>query len=97
MMIHSQQSFQSHSLALLELDKVCFPASHWDESVWMRLFSNLDLRIAVDMVQSSYGGYIAFSRVLEEAELLRIGVKPDFRREGIAHALTEQMISVLRD
>jgi len=96
MIIRSREIFHAHASSLLELDKVCFPASHWDKSVWEGLFNNHDLRVAANISQSIFTGYAVFSKIQEEAELLRIGIRPDFREEGIAHALTERMIGVLK-
>ncbi len=97
MIICSLQVFHSHAVSLLELDKVCFPTSHWYKAVWEGMFDNYDLRVVVSQRQSIDVGYVAFSRILEDSELLRIGVKPGFRQKGVAHILIEQTISLLRD
>lgn len=40
-------------------------------------------------------GWIAFRRVLDEAELLRVAVDPDARRRGVARALLEHGLAVV--
>ncbi len=42
-------------------------------------------------------GYLAYSLVLEEMEVLNLGVHPDFRRRGIGRALMLDLMKRCRD
>jgi len=44
-----------------------------------------------------FAGYVLFRRLGDEAELLSIAVKPDFRGKGLGKALVKGMLDALRD
>jgi [ribosomal protein S18]-alanine N-acetyltransferase len=72
---------------LTRLDEVCFPGVAWDRDTWQGLFVHRRLRSRLVMVRSEPVGYIAYTVFGDEAEVLRIGVHPAFRRQSLATRL----------
>ena len=79
--------------ALMSLERLCF-AYHWSEDQ-VRLglergaFHVLGIRLG-----GALAGYLAYSTICDEMEILNLAVHPDRRRRGLARAL---MAAMLRD
>ncbi len=78
------------------LDKSCFPTSCWVDSVWKGLFNHQQLSIILNIQKSALVGFIAFSTIVEEAEILKIGVKKEKTCQGIGTGLLNKMTQQLR-
>lgn len=81
---------------VMELERLCF-AYHWTEEQFrlglMRgAFSVLGLREGERLV-----GYLAFSMVLDEMEILNLAVHPDARRRGHGSRLLGALMNLCRD
>ena len=81
---------------VMELERRCF-AYHWsEEQVRLGLergaFNVLGVRL-----QGGLAGYLAYSTICDEMEILNLAVHPDRRRRGIARALMEAMLRDCRE
>lgn len=79
------------------LDKNCFPTSCWADSVWKGLFDHQQLNVILHFIKTVMIGFVAFSAVAGEAELLKIGVKKANTRQGMGAGLLEEMVQQLRN
>lgn len=73
---------------LVELEQQCF-ADSWSAQSWVPLLADPQ-RYPGWLLTDGAGrarGYLAFSRVLDEAELLRIGLAPEVRGKGLARKM----------
>lgn len=79
---------QTDLTQIAALEKVCFPADPWSESIFRAALDNP--RTAVLTAKDESGtvlGYAVVSAVLDEGSLDNIAVAPDCRRQGVADAL----------
>ena len=67
--------------ALANLHKKCFPKHPWSADDFR------DLKQSGCEIIMSQNGFIVYRIVVDEAEIITIGVNPDFRRNGIASAM----------
>lgn len=76
---------------LFTLDQQCFP-DHWSKSLWRTYLSHTErFSCAILFDGDEPIGFTIYQTLLDEAELLRIGVVPDRRGQGwAASMLTEQ-------
>lgn len=81
----------AYTSVLSQMHKYCFNP-YWDEKEFHSL---LILSNTVLWVEEQ--GFLLCSYVLDEMEVLTIGVMPDYRRKGIGRRLIEQMISFAAD
>ncbi len=72
------------------LHQQCFPARPWGASEFA------DLKKSGCDIIASQNGFIVYRAVLDEAELITIGVSPDARRGGIAAAMLAIMEADLK-
>jgi ribosomal-protein-alanine N-acetyltransferase len=70
-------SYQSLSI----LHSECFPGKNWGEKDFAELKAS-----GADIIASD-NSFIVWRSVLDEAEIITIGVKPSMRRSGIADTL----------
>lgn len=66
---------------LAELHKKCFPTKPWSADDFR------DLKQSGCEIIMSENGFIVYRIVLDEAEIITIGVNPEMRRSGIASAM----------
>lgn len=66
---------------LATLHKLCFPNKPWSADDFREL-QNSGCEIIM-----SQNGFIVYRIVLDEAEIITIGVNPEMRRQGIASAM----------
>ena len=66
---------------LSNLHKKCFPNKPWSVDDFR------DLKNSGCEIIMSENGFIVYRIVVDEAEIITIGVNPDFRRNGIASAM----------
>ena len=66
---------------LANLHKKCFPNKPWSADDFR------DLKQSGCEIIMSENGFIVYQIAVDEAEIITIGVNPDFRRSGIASAM----------
>lgn len=80
---------------IYELECICFPDDNWSEKLIKNDIFNEKSHYYVCFVNDSLVGYINASVILDEAELNRVAVHPEYRRLGIARALIKRLIDDL--
>ena len=68
---------------LSNLHQKCFPTKPWSADDFR------DLKNSGCEIIMSENGFIVYRIAVDEAEIITIGVNPDFRRNGIASAMIE--------
>ncbi len=87
---------------IIELDQCSFTIP-WSRKMFLEELSGDDKHLYgvflsnPDMLSPLLSGFICFHHCLDEATLLRIAVRPDKKRKGIASFLVREMIILLRD
>lgn len=82
--------------ALIKLDRACF-SDPYSESLWSSYLSNAQrFPIFLFEIEGELVGYASFSVITPDAELLRIGVAPEFRGQGFAAVALELVQQQLR-
>lgn len=71
---------------LIELERLCF-AYHWTREQFAMGLERGVYRILGARCQGRLAGYIAFSLIEDEMEILNLAVHPDFRRRGLGQSL----------
>lgn len=74
-----------------EIEKECF-SSIWSEKLVSEEISNKNSKSFVCKSGEDIIGYIFFRYVFDEGEILRVCVRPQFRKNGIASALMELVL-----
>jgi [ribosomal protein S18]-alanine N-acetyltransferase len=95
MRIRSWPMLLPHYERLSNLDFECFGKSRWTHGNIRGLFENLNLTIILDFEEEKLVGFIAFSAIPPESELLKIGVQSDHRRRSVGKRLIGKMIVTL--
>lgn len=70
--------------------------NHWSESHIAKLIDNETLLVCWNETQGELKGFLFFSVVVGEAELLNIVVNPECRKQGIAMAMLSYFIQHLQ-
>lgn len=79
---------------LLKLDDSCFDDS-WSTKLWQQMLGNTKRYLCWLLVAEQPIGFVLFSHILDEAELIRIGVHPQRRNEGLARVMLLEAQSAL--
>ncbi|MBF0659429.1 ribosomal protein S18-alanine N-acetyltransferase [Psychrobacter sp. NG25] len=58
---------------------------------------SIDLMVVMSTETDEVVGYCLYQVVFEQAEILRIGTRPDYQRQGIASQLFARLNTVLKD
>jgi ribosomal-protein-alanine N-acetyltransferase len=96
MMIRNWQELQPYFHQLQDLEAGCFAAAAWDRKTWEKLFENRKLFVTFEFQQGTLAGFVVVAQVGDEGELLRIGVRENWRRKGIGRRLLESALQALR-
>lgn len=89
---------KEHLPAVAALEKTCFPADPWSESMFREALDNP--AVAILLAQGEDGGilgYAVLSCVLDEGNLDNIAVAPEARRNGVADALLSTLTAFGRE
>jgi ribosomal-protein-alanine N-acetyltransferase len=78
---------------LIDLEKLCF-AYHWTQEQFILVLEKNVFRTLGIMNGEQLVGYITFSLIEDEMEILNIAVHPDFRRKGIAARLLDRAFEI---
>ena len=87
---------KDHVAQIASLERQCF-ADPWSEG---SIASELDNPLSLWLVAEQNGavcGYVGSQTVLDETDMMNIAVRPDCRRQGIAAALIEELVSRLKE
>lgn len=95
MMVRSWQEMQPYLVQLQAVEAECFATSAWDLMTWERLFANRKLFVSMDVQQELLTGFAVAAQGADEGELLRIGVREQWRRKGVGGRLLENIIQTL--
>lgn len=80
---------------LVELERTCF-AYHWThEQFLMGLEQGVYVILGIRM-DGQLAGYIAFSLIEDEMEILNLAVHPDYREQKLASALMGRTFAICR-
>jgi len=93
MMIEVMNS--DHVAQIAALEKICF-SDPWSER---SIASELDNKLAFWLVAAEgeqVAGYIGSQTVMDETDMMNVAVHPDFRRQGIAEALVNELVENLK-
>jgi ribosomal-protein-alanine N-acetyltransferase len=95
--IVSQENADHYLDQIVELDTCCFPEGSWNKDVWRGLFEHHQLQVYLGFWQNQPAGYLTLSMLSPDSEVLRLGVKEGFRRQGIGSDLLKRMIRELKN
>ena len=87
---------ESHTDCLIALEKLCF-AYHWTPEQFRLGLKDGAYTVLGIFEDDSLAGYIAFSMIEDEMEILNLAVHPDFRRRGMGTALLSRAFGVCRE
>jgi len=87
-----RNNFREYLEPLADLDAACFQQDGWGQDAFSGLFLYRNLRVYAIARASCMIAYLAATGVQQEAELLRIGVRSDFRRQAYGTALLSRLI-----
>ena len=84
-----------HVSQVAELEKRSFQDPWSENSIASELNNPLSLWL-VALEGDLVTGYVGSQTVLDETDMMNIAVHPDYRRQGIAEALVQELVSYLR-
>ena len=84
-----------HVSQVAELEKRSFQDPWSENSIASELNNPLSLWL-VALEGDLVIGYVGSQTVLDETDMMNIAVHPDYRRQGIAEALVQELVSYLR-
>lgn len=94
MEIVTMQSIHVPQVAALE--KLCFRDPWSENSVAGELSNPLSLWL-VALDGEAVAGYVGSQSVMGETDMMNIAVAPNYRRQGVAAALIEELVRQLKD
>ena len=81
---------------IAEIEAACF-SDAWSEKMLEETFEYEYNHLLIEKKNGKVAGYVIYSDVQGEAELLRIAVDKRFRRQGIAASLMKDMLEELTE
>lgn len=85
-----------HVSQIAELEKLCFSDPWSEKSVASELDNKLSCWL-VALEGDTVAGYVGSQTVLDWTDMMNIAVHPDFRRQGIAEALVNELETALKN
>ena len=77
--------------SLTELEKTCFSVP-WSRKLFENDISNKNAYYVLAVFNGKVIGYCGLYKVLDEADITNIAVHPEFRRQGLAGRILENII-----
>lgn len=93
-MIQIQEMTESHVTQVAEMEKLIFSDAWSEKSVRSELTNELSLWL-VALDGETVAGYIGSQTVMQEADMLNLAVRAEYRRHGIGRKLVQELISRL--
>ena len=84
----------AHFSQVAQLEKLCFSAPWSENSISSELTNPLSCWL-VALDGDRVAGYVGSQTVLDESDMMNIAVDPQYRRQGIAQALVEELVKCL--
>ena len=84
----------AHVSQVAQLEKLCFSAPWSENSISSELTNPLSCWL-VALDGDRVAGYVGSQTVLDESDMMNIAVDPQYRRQGIAQALVEELVKCL--
>ncbi len=81
--------------SVMVIERSSFTSPWSEDSVLSDLYSGQSMT-RVALINESIAGYFIARQVIDEGQLLDIAVKPEYRQQGIAELLMQDLISGLR-
>lgn len=81
---------------LIELESSCF-AYHWTREQFLMGLERGAFVVYGIRIGKRLGGYIAFSLIADEMEILNLAVHPDFRKRKLGTSLLKHSFGVCKD
>lgn len=94
MMIYTEMKAE-HVPQVAQLEKLCF-ADPWSEMSIASELQNLWAYWLVAVQDDMVVGYIGSQSTIDETDVMNVAVHPDWRRQGIAEQLIENLIEELK-
>ena len=86
---------ESHISQIAALEAACFSAP-WSEDCLRYELTNALALWLVAVENGEVVGYVGSQTVMGESDMMNIAVRPDYRRQGIAQKLLDELISQLK-
>ena len=87
---------ETHVPQVAALEALCFSDPWSEKSVASELTNPLSYWL-VAVEGETVAGYVGSQTVIDETDMMNIAVHPDYRRQGIAEALVEDLVAALRE
>ncbi len=94
-MICYQKMTAVHVSQVAELEKLCFSDPWSEKSIAAELENELSLWL-VALDGDTVAGYIGSQSVMGESDMMNVAVKPEYRRQGIAENLVNELVARLK-
>ncbi len=94
-MIEILKMQSTHIPQIANLEKLCFSEPWSENSVAGELSNPLSLWL-VAMDGECLAGYVGSQSVMGETDMMNIAVAPEYRRQGVAAALVEELVRQLK-
>ena len=85
----------NHVSQVAQLEKLCFSDPWSENSVASELNNPLSLWL-VALDGDAVAGYVGSQSVMGETDMMNIAVDPNYRRQGVAAALVEELVRQLK-
>ena len=93
-MIHIAKMESIHIREVAELESLCFSAP-WSENLLAGELQNPLSLWLVALDGDTVAGYVGSQSVMGESDMMNIAVAPNYRRQGVAQALVEELVRQL--
>ena len=85
-----------HVVQIAELEKLCFSEPWSENSIATELTNPLSAWL-VAMDGQALAGYVGSQSVMGESDMMNIAVNPQYRRQGVAQALVQELTALLKE
>ena len=86
---------ESHVAQVAALEKICFSDPWSENSVASELKNPLSCWLVAEE-DGKVAGYVGSQTVMEESDMKKVAVHPDYRRKGVAEKLVMELVEALK-